>query len=170
MNDYKITLGSITNGKNIFSFEIKDVFFEDYLLSDVKYAEITATALLYKDGEELTLMLTINGKINKLLCDVCAEEMSINISAETNIIIKNTSSRLTSTDEFLYIKENSIDLKQLIFELIILNLPQKKQHPIDDNGKTKCNKEMVNLINRYSPNRKKSSDARWDALKDLKIK
>ena len=172
MNAYKIKLGSITNGKNSFSFEIKDKFFDAFTLSDVERAEIIATALLNKDGNKLALTLQIEGTINKLLCDICTEEISVNIVAETNVIIKTTDENLTSTDEILYIKksENSIDLQQLIFELIILNLPKKRQHPLNDKGEVACNEEMVNLIAKYTVKQEKSSDPRWDTLKDLKIK
>ena len=172
MNAYKIKLGSITNGKNSFSFEIKDQFFEAFTLSDVEHAEIIATALLDKDGEKLALTLTIDGKINKLLCDICTEEISINITAEINVLIKITDEDLMSTDQILYIKnsDNSIDLKQLIFELIILNLPKKRQHPLNKQGEITCNQEMVDLIKRYTIKQEKSSDPRWDALKGLKLK
>ena len=172
MNEYKIKLGEITNGKNSFLFEIKGQFFEAFTLSDVEHAEIIATALLDKDGEKLALTLTIDGKINKLLCDICVEEISVNITAETNVIIKITDEDLISTDEIFYIKksENSIDLQQLIFELIILNLPKKKKHPLNDKGGVTCNEEMVNLIEKYTVKQEKSSDPRWDALKDLKLK
>jgi len=172
MNEYKIKLGEITNGKNSFSFEIKDQFFEAFTLSDAEHVEIIATALLDKDGDKLALTLTIDGKINKLLCDICTEEISVNITAETNVMIKITDEDLTSTDEIFYIKksENSIDLQQLIFELIILNLPKKRQHPLNTKGEVTCNEEMVNLIKKYTVKQEKSSDPRWDALKDLKIK
>tara|TARA_B110000908_G_scaffold148199_1_gene180505 strand:+ start:318 stop:836 length:519 start_codon:yes stop_codon:yes gene_type:complete len=172
MNEYKIKLGGITNGKNSFSFEIKDQFFEAFTLSDVEHAEIIATALLDKDGDKLALQLQINGTINKLLCDICTEEISVNIEAETNVIIQITAEDLTSTDEIFYIKksENSIDLAQLIFELIILNAPKRRQHPLDKQGKVTCNEEMVDLIEKYTVQEEKSSDPRWDALKDLKIK
>ena len=172
MDDFKIKLGGITNGKNSFLFEIRDQFFEAFTLSDIEYAEIIATALLDKDGEKLALTLTINGKINKLLCDICTEEISVNITAETNVIIKITDEDLTSTDEIFYIKksENSIDLQQLIFELMILNLPKKRQHPLNNKGEVTCNEEMVNLIEKYTVKQEKTSDPRWDALKDLKIK
>jgi len=172
MNEYKIKLGGITNGKNSFSFEIKDQFFEAFTLSDVEHAKIIATALLDKDGDKLALELQINGTINKLLCDICTEEISVNIEAETNVIIQITAEDLTSTDEIFYIKksENSIDLAQLIFELIILNAPKRRQHPLDKQGKVTCNEEMVDLIDKYTVQEEKSSDPRWDALKDLKIK
>ena len=172
MNGYKIKLGGITNGKNSFSFEIKDQFFEAFTLSDVEHAEIIATALLDKDGEKLALTLTIDGKINKLLCDICTEEISVNITAEINIIIKITDEDLPSTDDIIYIKksENSINLEQLIFELIILNLPKKRQHLLNDKGEVTCNEDMVNLIEKYTVKKEKTPDARWDTLKNLKIK
>ena len=172
MNEYKIKLGSITNGKNSFSFEIKDQFFDAFTLSDVEYAKIIATTLVNKDGDKLALTLQIDGTINKLLCDICAEEISINIKAVADLIVTKTNEDLISTDEILYIKnsDNSIDLKQLIFELIILNLPKKRQHPLNKQGEITCNQEMVDLIKRYTIKQEKSSDPRWDALKDLKLK
>jgi uncharacterized metal-binding protein YceD (DUF177 family) len=172
MNDFTIKLGVITNGENSFSFDIKDQFFEAFTMSDVECAEIKATALLDKDGDKLKLHLTIEGLVNNLLCDICTDEISVNINAETDVIIKVTDEDLTSTDEIFYIKksENQIDLKQLIFEMIILNLPNRRQHPLDENGESTCNKEMVDLVNKYIEVKEKSSDPRWDALKDLKIK
>jgi len=172
MNDFTIKLGAITNSENSFSFDIKNQFFEAFTLSDVECAEIKATALLDKDGVKLKLHLTIEGFVNNLLCDICTDEISVHINAETDVIIKVTDEDLTSTDEIFYIKksENQIDLKQLIFEMIILNLPNRKQHPLDENGVSTCNKEMVDLVNKYTEVKEKSSDPRWDALKDLKIK
>ena len=172
MNEYKIQLGEITNGKNSFSFEIKDQFFDAFTLSDVEHAEVIATALLNKNGNKLALTLQIEGAINKLLCDICTEEISINIKAVANVIVTKTNEDLISTDKVLYIKKNesSIDLKQLIFELIILNLPTKRQHPLNKQGEITCNQEMVDLIKRYTIKQEKSSDPRWDALKDLKLK
>lgn len=172
MSEFKIKLGAITGGKNSFSFIIRDSFFDAFTLSDVEYADIIATAVVDKDLKKLTLQLNVEGVINKLLCDICAEEISMKISAETNVIIKKTEKELISTDEIFYIKphENSIDLKQLIFELIVLTAPKKRQHPLDDNGNSTCNKDMVDLVTKYTEKEKKSSDPRWDVLKDLKIK
>ena len=172
MDDFKIKLGAINGGENYFLFEIKDQFFEEFTLSDVEYANVTATALLDKKGDGLTLTLTIDGEINKLLCDICTDEISVDITAETKVFIKTTDENLVSTDEIFYVKtsENAIDLKQLIFELIILNLPNKRQHALSKDGSSECNKEMIDLVNKYTVTEEKSSDPRWDALKKLKIK
>ena len=170
MNDFTVKLGSITNGKNSFSFEIKDKFFETFTFSDVENANITAVATLNNHGENIALNLIIDGQINQLICDICTDELSVKISAEADIIIKKTDENLASTDDIFYIKksENKLDLKQLIFELIVLNCPRKKQHPLNELGHSTCNKEMIDLVNKYTQVKEKASDVRWDALKSLK--
>ena len=172
MDEFKIKLGAINDGENCFSFEVKDQFFEEFTLSDVEHANVTVMALLDKEGDRLVLTLTIDGKINKLLCDICTDEISVDITAETKVIIKTTDEDLVSTDEIFYVKtsENAIDLKQLIFELIILNLPKKRQHALSKDGSSECNKEMIDLVNKYTVTQEKSSDPRWNVLKKLKIK
>ncbi len=170
MDDFTVKLGTITNGKNSFSFEIKDPFFEAFTFSDVEHADITAKVLLERDGENILLNLVIYGEINQLACDICTEELSLKISAETNVIIKKTDDNLVSNDEIFYIKksENKLNLKHLIFELIVLNSPKKRKHPLDKEGNSTCNQEMVNLVSKYTQVKEKSSDPRWDALKNLK--
>ena len=88
MDNFIVKLGSLTYGKNSFSFEIKDQFFETFTFSDLKSGNISAIATLDKDGENLTLNLKIKGKINQLSCDICTDELSVQISGNTNIIIK----------------------------------------------------------------------------------
>ena len=114
MSDFKINLGAITNGSSLFSFEIKDTFFEAYTFSEVRNADITATALLEKNSKKLELNLSIDGQIHKLLCDICAEELSIDISAETKVIIQKTNDDLISTDEIFYVK-----IKNHLFKFIL---------------------------------------------------
>ena len=172
MDDFTIQLGSITNGKNSFSFKIKDEFFETFTFSGLEHANISALATLDKDGENLSLNLIIKGEINNLSCDICTEELSVQITGQTDIIIKRSDADLISTDEIFYIKqhEKKIDLKHLIFELIVLNLPKKRKHTVDKQGKSTCNKEMVDLVNKYTQIKEQASDPRWDALKKIKIK
>jgi uncharacterized metal-binding protein YceD (DUF177 family) len=170
MNNFTVKLGAITNGKNSFSFQIKDQFFESFAFSDVDNGDISAVATINKDGKNMSLNLAIEGQINRLACDICTDDLSVKVSGETNVIIKKTDNDLVSTDEVFYVKKskNIIDLRQLIFELIILNTPKKRQHTLDKEGKSTCNKEMLELVNRYTQVKEKTSDHRWDVLKSLK--
>jgi len=172
MNEYRITIRGIEEGIHSFTFEIKDSFFKAFSQSEVKHADIVSTILLEKKNNKLELSIELNGSINHLLCDICAEEISIDISLITKMMIKETSENLESTDEIIYINSNDkeLSIEHLIFELITLSLPNRRQHPINEDGTTNCNKEMISLIDKYNNIERKSSDARWDALKDLKIK
>ena len=170
MNNFKIKLPSSNNGKSLFSFSIKDSFFEEFPFSEIKHASICANGTIYKERGKTSLSLIVSGKINNLPCDICTEDLSVEISAETNMIIKRTNENLFSNDEVYYVKktENKIDLKQLIFELITLNIPKKRRHPLNEKGNIICNKEMIELVEKYKQKQKQTSDPRWDVLKNLK--
>ena len=170
MGDFTIKLGSITNRENSFSFEIKDSFFEAFAFSEIQNADISAVAKTKKDSEKISLNLSITGQINNVPCDICAENISVNISGQTNMIIKKSDEELTSNDEILYVSKNrnQINLKHIIFELIIVNAPKKRKHPLDSKGNSTCNKEMLNLLNKYTNIKGRPFDPRWNALKNLK--
>ena len=172
MNEYRITIGRIEEGIHSFTFDIKDSFFKAFSQSEVKHANIVSTILLERKNNKLALSIELNGRINHLLCDICAEDISVDISSITKMMIKETSENLESTDEIIYINsnENELSIEHLLFELITLSLPNKRQHPENEDGTTNCNTEMINLIDNYNNIEEKSSDPRWDALKDLKIK
>ena len=108
--------------------------------------------------------------INDVPCDLCNQHLSIDINCSTKLIIKKTQRNLSSTEEIIYLQknENSINLKQIIFELIVVNIPAKREHPVDKNGNSTCDKGMIELLNKYMPGKSKLSDPRWDALKNLK--
>ncbi len=169
MNDFTINLDSTNDSKTSFSFKIKDQFFEEFSFADIKHVNINAEATLKKDGRDSILELAVIGRIHQVPCDICTEDLSIEIFGETSIVIRKSQSRLVSTDEVLYIKQNetNLNIKQLIFELIIVNIPKQRRHPIDKYGESTCNTEMVNLIKKYMRGEKKSSDPRWDELKNL---
>ena len=120
MDNFIVKLGSLTNGKNSFSFEVRDKFFEAFTFSDIKHANISAKAMLNKDGEKISLNLKIKGNIHQIPCDICTYDLSIEISAEADIIIQKTNENLISTDEIFYIKKNENKLNTSIQTLNIL--------------------------------------------------
>lgn len=170
MNNFTIKLGSIINGKNYFSFTVKDQFFESFVFQDIKHVDISVCAIINKENENISLNLIIEGKIHNLACDICTDELSVNITGETNMIVKKTNEDLISTDEIFYVKknENFLDLKQLIYELIVVSAPKKREHPTDKTGKRTCNQEMIALVKKYTELQKTASDPRWEELKKLK--
>lgn len=172
MDDFKIKLGVLTGSKNSFSFEIKDEFFEAFAENEIKTASIFAQAEIKKEVDSTHLSVIISGTVHHLLCDICAEEISVEISNNTTVLIKESEQPLESTDEIIYIAPNQhvLAIDTLIYELIVLALPKRTIHPVDEFGESTCNKEMIDLIEQYKYNENQETDPRWNSLKDIKLK
>lgn len=172
MDQYKIKLRDKKEGEYSYLFKIKDSFFKDFSQSEVKSANIVGTVLLEKKTHKLSLYIQLNGEVYGLLCGLCADEISIKISNTTKILLEEKTAKEESTDEIIYINpsQKELSIKHLLFELIILSLPKKIEHRKNENGESNCNKEMMTLVEKYTNREKKTSDPRWDGLKDIKIK
>ena len=171
MNNFSIKLQSLKNGNNEFSFQVKDKFFENNCISDIKHADLIVKSLIIKNDDKLKIEIKISGVLNDIPCDICTEKISINFSAFSNYILK-ISDKNCLTDEIIFVKEDDgkINLNHLIYETIILNSPKKRQHKLDENGNKTCNSEMLKLIEKYTKKQNKKIDPRWDALKNINYK
>ena len=139
-------------------------------MSEIKNASITVKAVIEKENKNFKLFLVIEGFIYNMMCDICAEDLTLEIKATTDAIIQNSSTKFDDENVLVKTNENSIELKQIIFESIILNLPKKRQHNKDKDGKVECNQEMIDLIKKYRPSGFINSNERWNELKKIKLK
>ena len=171
MDDYSIVIKGVEDGIHSFDFNIKDAFFKKFKHSEITNADILANVILEKKNNKTVLIFNISGQINNLLCDLCAEEISIEIQTKNKMIVQEKPEYVESNDEIIYIasNENQVNIATLLFELITVSLPTKRRHKIS-NGVSECNKEMLHLIDKYKDNSIPSLDPRWNALKEIKIK
>ena len=172
MDSYSIKLNGLKEGKNLFSFKIKSDFFYPFNYSEIKKADISVISVLNKENNKLKLDTKIEGVINNLSCDICLGKIDLEIISNSSIVIKETDKELESTDEIFYITPNQpiLNLHHLFYEMIVLALPNKKTHCNDKNGKSTCDDQMINLINKFTKKENSVIDDRWEALKELKIK
>ena len=120
MDDYFIYISDLNNGSGEYNFHVSDSFFEDFNYSVVERAKIDVNVTLKKVNEEITLSLSLSGKVFDLVCDLCTDLLDIPINVKEKIYIYESTDSDYSTDEIIYIKpkQNKLDLKQIIFELI----------------------------------------------------
>ncbi|MEE2953804.1 MAG: DUF177 domain-containing protein [Bacteroidota bacterium] len=169
MQHYNINLNNIKNGGEIYSFQINDSFFKEFLSSEITKADFNIHLDIKKENDKYLLCLQIKGVIKNLVCDLCAEELNIPIQNTTTIILQESKEILESTDEIIYIKphQNIINLKSLFFEIISLSVPSKRIHKTDTKGDSECNNDMLKLIEKYM-RKEVAYDDRWETLKNLK--
>jgi len=165
---YTVRISGVKDRSQEDYFDINGKFFESFVNSDITNCNIKVVSVLMKDGNKLKLNLSFKGEIYNLLCDLCANEMTIYVDNIISVLLYESEEKIDDTDDIIYIKKNQyeIDISQLIYEGIILSIPSKKEHKEKENDK--CDKEMKLLLDKYADINEKRNDTRWEKLNKLK--
>ena len=170
MSKYKIKLNGLKDGNYINSFRIRGEFFETLNSSEIKLVDIDIETMLKVENRRYNLEIKSNGMVIDIPCDICTEKINIPISSKINYIIKKGIEKDLEDENVIFVdeKDKELILDSILYEMIVLAFPTKRQHQLNSINDEECNKEMVNLINKYSVKENNNIDPRWEALKKLK--
>ena len=160
-------------GKHNFEFEITHSFFEEQNYVGIDGSEVKVQLELDKKETMLIGVFTINGWI-ETTCDRCMDPLKYTLNDSYQIIFKFGLEE--SEDETLVVLHPDayeIDVRDNIYELIIVSLPSKLVHP-----KGECNEEMMVAMEKYTVNLRDEEEedeeededdgeSPWDILKNL---
>lgn len=166
LNQYVISFAGLKLGLHQFKFEVDDQFFACFEHSEITNGNFKIQAELEKQSAMMILELTIDGSV-KVLCDRCGDDLDLPIQATEKYVVKFAELDEDNADEIIVLdpKEHQLFLGDKIFELIILNLPQKRTHLEGE-----CNEEALKKLEKYKPtDGKDDTDPRWDMLKNIKF-
>jgi uncharacterized protein len=171
--EYIIQFVGLPVGKHEYEFKVTDKFFEDLEFSEIKRGNITVDLTLLKQSTMMSLEFKISGTV-KVNCDLCTEEFDLPVAGDYKLIVKvGGSDTMDEDDDIITVaaNEHELNVKQYIYEYIILSLPIKRVHPPDKNGKSTCNPEMLEKVKKYLVDKEKGEDTdpRWDGLKNIKL-
>ena len=156
------------DGVHIFNYELGNKFFKNFDYYDFNNAKLFAKLELEKQSTLLNLKFLFHGEI-EVQCDVSMENFNLELETEHAVVVKFKDDINSTDDKVIYLPtgSHSIDVSHLIYESIILAVPQKKVHPGIENGSLKS--EIVEKLEALKPkkNFKEKTDPRWDKLKDL---
>ena len=172
LKQFAINFANLNPEEYSFEFIIDERFFEIFDESEVKKGRLNAQILLQKHANMLSFNFIIKGKVN-LICDRCLDNFDFDLNTENRLIVKFSSVRKEESDEIITIPESDkeINIAQYVYEFIHLALPSKRVHPIDKNGKTLCNKEIITKLEEHKNNKSTDdeTDPRWEVLKKIKF-
>lgn len=171
--EYNIQFVGLGVGKHEYEFKVGDKFFEGLDYSEIKQGDITVDVTLIKQSSMMSLEFEISGTV-KVNCDLCTEEFDLPISGNYELIVKvGGSDSAPEEDDIVTVaaNEHELDLAQYIYEYIILSLPSKRVHPLDKNGNSTCDPEMLEKVKQFLIDQEKDDDTdpRWDQLKNIKL-
>lgn len=172
LRDYRINFKGLKNGMHHFNFYIGDAFFKHFTKSEITKGEFQASVVLTKKTRFLVLEFDIKGKA-MMQCDVCLDDFYLPLSYGNTLYVK-FDEEIKEDDEhtdvmYLSPNDSSVDLGHYIYESIILSIPYKRVHPLDDKGKATCDERMLEKINAINGSGKNEeiTDPRWSKLKYL---
>jgi len=165
---YKISLAGLKEGLHKIDFEIGEEFFEQFEESEVKEGNLVAYIDIEKRSTHADLSIRILGTI-RLCCDRCLEMFSYPVDCSNRLLIKFGKSIEEIDPDIIIIPadEQELDLKQHLYEFILLSVPIKRVHPDDKNGNSTCDPFMLKKLQEHIIDHEIENDPRWDELKKL---
>ncbi|MGH1338172.1 MAG: YceD family protein [Aureispira sp.] len=178
LKSFTINFASLADGEHVFDYQIDDKFLNHFEAALVKEGQINVHLTMLKYLNSLELNFELGGTV-VTPCDVCAEEFDLPIEGSEQLMVKLVSEIPEQDDEYnvVYLKEgsNSINIAEMLYELIMLSLPIRKVHPLDKDGNSTCDPAVLAFLQEHSvdPNEEDDqddgpTDSIWDALKNLK--
>ncbi|CAN5318619.1 DUF177 domain-containing protein [soil metagenome] len=173
--EYIIQFVGLNIGLHEYKFEVGDLFFKDFEYSEIQHANIVVNLNLLKQSQMMVLEFEIGGTV-KMECDLCTGEFDLPITGLHKLIVKVGGSDTGNEDDDIITvaaNEHQLDLAQYIYEYITLSLPIKRVHPLDKEGNSTCDKEVLKKLEKFIVEEEKEeedkNDPRWNDLKNIKL-
>ena len=169
---YNIEFKGLKEGLHNFEFRINDTFFRHFEESLVDNGDVIIKVTLEKRSAFLKIHLKIKGLL-ELTCDRCLDSYQQKVKGEAEFFVKFGEKEFEEGENVIWVlpDEHFISLTQPIYEYVTLSVPLRHVHPKNKEGKRECNKEMIKQLKNYMQNEnvveEKTTDPRWDALKNL---
>ena len=167
LKDFIIHFVGLSVGNHQFEFEVNDLFFEHFEYSQLQHGSVKVEVDLEKQERMLVFSFRINGSV-EVVCDRCADEFMLPVSGTEHLIVKYGEEFAEESDDMITIPatEYKIDLAPFIYEYLHLMLPVRIVHPDGPDGKTNCNADTLQILEKLSVHT--DMDPRWEILNNLK--
>lgn len=173
IREYDIHIFKLSNGEHDYQFEISDSFFELFENEIFNKGKLLANVSLLKSDSMIQMFFHVEGTV-ELTCDRSLELFDHPVSFETKMIFKyGDEEKELSEDVMVILKDTqTINIADLLYEFIGLEVPMKKLHPKfqeeNDNAE-----EMIMIYSSAEEGEEDEQneeiiDPRWAALKNLK--
>ncbi|OEK01775.1 hypothetical protein BFP97_09725 [Roseivirga sp. 4D4] len=172
---FDIHIFKLANGNHDYQFEISDSFFELFENEMFSKGKLNADVSLQKSDSMIQMDFKVEGSI-ELTCDRSLDLFDQPISFESKMIFKyGEEEKELSEDVMVILKDTqTINIADLLFEFIGLQIPMKKLHPRfqedDDQNEEGAMVYTSEQDDTSDEQQEEDVDPRWAALKGLESK
>jgi len=164
--EFSINILGLSKSVHLFDFELNEGFFKQYGQEVVANGKFTARVSLDKRETFIEADFNITGNAF-LVCDRSLEEFDFPLTIQKRVVFKYGEEPKEISDEIIIITkdQDQLDVGQLMYEFIVLQIPMKRLHP---RFKDEENKDGVVYRSSTEEDDDGKIDPRWEALKKLK--
>jgi uncharacterized metal-binding protein YceD (DUF177 family) len=171
MEQFIIPLSGLKPGIHTYTFHLDNEFFKHIDHSLIESGTLTSKLVLDKRHDMLVLNFETKGTI-KVPCDRCTEEFDLKVAGKDQIMVKFSDEELEDEADLLYLPTEStqFDVANLVYEMVIINVPMRKVHP-SKKGKPGCDPEIMKFfVEAPEEIEEEETPANpiWDVLKQIK--
>lgn len=167
LTQFMIPIAGLEIGTHQYEFKIDGKFFESFEVSEISKCAVDVQLDLIRQTDMILLRFRFTGTI-ELICDRCLDPFDLPVDHTEEVVLKfraRGAEAPAEDEETILPDQQEIDIRQYLYDFISLQVPFRKVHPDDENGKSLCDEEVLRKIQELSI--KKDTDPRWDQLKDL---
>lgn len=143
-NEYVIGLAGLHNGRTSYEYHVGQDFFDSFGSDMVRNADLHVVADLDKSGSDIRLSLRMDGTVT-VECDRCLEDLVLPLAVDVALAVKfvKGAAEDTVSDDVIILEpgDTELDMRQLIYDYVIVGIPLQKVHDIKD-----CNPDVVRLL------------------------
>jgi uncharacterized protein len=168
VKEFSVNIQGLGQKQHSFQFHLSTRFFENYGKEVVSAGEFDASVFLTKRETLIEADFSIVGKAN-LICDRSLDAFDHTMKIEKHLIFKYGEAMEEISDEIIVIPRDLdlLDVGQLMYEFIVLDIPLKKIHPRYQSEEQSEENEEGKLVYQ-SEKTDDEIDPRWEMLKKLK--
>ena len=158
LKKYSIPIAGLSLGTYSYSFILDNDLFEFYDHPDVKKGSVNIGLTLEKRSNTIEIDIKAQGTL-EVQCDRCLELFDYPIEIEERIICTIGQQEGYTAENIIVLakEETNLELGQEFYEIVVTEIPIQKLHPLDENGESTCNPEMMKLLNQYTIREDKTS-------------
>ena len=155
-------------GKHKFDFLVDDAFFEKLEYSPIEKGKVEVNIILEKKSSMMILDFELSGWIGAN-CDRCTVEFNQQLSGEHQLYVKFGDDYDEPDENLLVIPRESyeLDVSQLIYEFIQLNVPLRKIPCEENDDRSICDQATLKVLEASEMN-EKTNNPLWAELNKIK--
>lgn len=173
LSQFKIAFTGLKLGEHQFEYAIDKAFFTYFDYEEFWDVSLKLDVELIKKATHLEFSLQLEGELG-VYCDLSTEAYMQEVADNFDFVVKFGDTFNDDDIDILIIPHgfHEVDIKQQIYETILLSLPAKLVHPGVKDGSLKSDildkLESLSLDSSIEDEDKDDEiDPRWSALKDL---